>query len=795
MLRKLSLILIMSMVCFIGAASVSDKVLAATGNSHYSLSGAEYQLYTDEACTLEAMDTDGNSAVLTTDADGSTNTLRMKPGTYYAKEVNASKGYRLDPEVHTVEVTEANTEYDPASFTSTEPPVYGVPEFIVFKTDPSKTIEFNKLTDAEFTVSYYDVESRSDIADATPTDWWKFKTVKKDAPEEAPAGTYWAGFDWQNDDPVSSSRPADAIFYKDDSGKRVLPLGWFTIDETRAPDGFKRTDRVCYGQIRQDENGDAVVEIDDAREDSRLHTKTLTFENVPVNTYVRKIDSATQGNITGVKLQVLKGSEVIDEWITAAGEHKIEGLSAGKYTLREISAPYGYDIADDVAFTASDTQDVHVAIRNTPVTLGTLAVDKSTGRHIGSISTSEIITDTVHMTGLQKGRKYKVTGRLMDKSTGKPVKGTGDKDVTASQEFTASAEEMNVTVTFHVDSSSFKAGTKVVVFETLQRTSKVHDETVPVELCRHEDLNDQAQTITYPGISTSASIRNENREVVDVISYDGLMPNERYVFRGWLVDTQTGEKVPGSDGSVALSNGEKTSGQTEMVLKTDGYDEIRGHRITAFEELYAVSKVDGKDTEVLIAFHRDRNDSNQIVEFYQDLKVQKNVTGNLGDLTKVFEYTVEFTGLVPGQAYTVEGYDSKVFNADPSGNATIPLKLKDDCEVIIKQLPKGAKYRITEAASDHVAEFKVFSEDMADKGAKIVLASGSNDEEAAKALSTALETVDLFDGTVVVLWENNRDLATITAVQSYIGIWACALIPVLAGLALLIKKHNQYIEE
>jgi uncharacterized surface anchored protein len=117
MLRKLSLILIMSMVCFIGAASVSDKVLAATGNSHYSLSGAEYQLYTDEACTLEAMDTDGNGAVLTTDADGSTNTLRMKPGTYYAKDVNASKGYRLDPEVHTVEVTESNTEYDPASFT------------------------------------------------------------------------------------------------------------------------------------------------------------------------------------------------------------------------------------------------------------------------------------------------------------------------------------------------------------------------------------------------------------------------------------------------------------------------------------------------------------------------------------------------------------------------------------------------------------------------------------------------------------------------------------------------------
>ena len=33
-----------------------------------------------------------------------------------------------------------------------------------------------------------------------------FKTVKKEAPENAPAGTYWAGFDWKKDTPISSSR-------------------------------------------------------------------------------------------------------------------------------------------------------------------------------------------------------------------------------------------------------------------------------------------------------------------------------------------------------------------------------------------------------------------------------------------------------------------------------------------------------------------------------------------------------------------------------------------------------------
>ncbi len=87
----------------------------------------------------------------------------------------------------------------------------------------------------------------------------------------------------------------------------------------------------------------------------------------------------------------------------------------------------------------------------------------------------------------------------------------------------------------------------------------------------------------------------------------------------------------------------------------------------------------------------------------------------------------------------------------------------------------------------------MYSEDMADKGAKIVLAAGSNGSDAAKPLSTELETVDQFDGTVVILWENNRDLATVTAVQSYSGIWACGTAMALAGLMMLRRK--KYREE
>ena len=579
MRKKLSLILTLNLFLCIGVIAVSGVAYAAAGNSQYSLSGTQYQLYTDDTCTEEAADADGNNAVLTTDADGNANTLRMNPGIYYAREVSAGKGYRPGTEVYTVEVTASDTSAAPAVFTALELPAFSTPEFTVFLKDASGSSDLAGLTGAVFTVRYYDVKDKSEIAGTVPKDQWTFETVKKEAPDKVQEGTFWAGFDWQNDDPVSSTRPDSDLFCLDGDGRRALPLGWLTIEETAAPEGFMNSDRICYCHIYIDSSGNPVTEFEESGASSSLQTNAVIFENEP---------------------------------------------------------------------------DPHIA--------------------------------------------------------------------------------------------------------------------------------------------ADASVQKNNSEVMDVIKYEDLIRDQEYVLKGWLVDTATGEKVPGSDGSVSISTENSSSGQVDMILKTAAYDEMQGNSMTAFEELYIVRENEGESEEIQVTDHRDGNGSDRAVEIYQDLKVQNNVTGNLGDITKAFLYTAEFTGLEPGKAYTVEGYDSKVFNADQSGNATIPFKLVCGKSVTIKQLPKGAKYRITEEPSDHVAGFRIFSEDMEDKGAKILKASGSN-EDASKGLSTEFETVDLLDGTVVVLWENNRDLATITAVQSYFSIWAFAMIPVLAGLMMLIKKHNRYREE
>lgn len=86
--------------------------------ANYSLSGAVYKIYTTNA---NAQNNTNAVATLTTGSDGTTGTAQLAPGTYYVKEITASKGYRLDSSIRTVTVSTNQT----AVVTSYEPPQNG----------------------------------------------------------------------------------------------------------------------------------------------------------------------------------------------------------------------------------------------------------------------------------------------------------------------------------------------------------------------------------------------------------------------------------------------------------------------------------------------------------------------------------------------------------------------------------------------------------------------------------------------------------------------------------------------
>lgn len=202
-----------------------------------------------------------------------------------------------------------------------------------------------------------------------------------------------------------------------------------------------------------------------------------------------------------------------------------------------------------------------------------------------------------------------------------------------------------------------------------------------------------------------------------------------------------------------------------------------------------------------------------------DVVVKKNVTGNLGDRTKLFEFTITLTGLAPGGTYVTNqtaadgvtagtaAIDSvstgtknsgTSFTATAAGAATLLVKMADDGIFVLNELPMTAQYTVSEAASDHEASYTVTSSNQAASGNTAVIgaASGTNGSSAETALATGTESVDRYDDTVTVLFTNNRDLATITGVpgMDYMA-GGGALLLLLLAAAGIIRRRRRYAAE
>ena len=90
----------------------------------------------------------------------------------------------------------------------------------------------------------------------------------------------------------------------------------------------------------------------------------------------------------------------------------------------------------------------------------------------------------------------------------------------------------------------------------------------------------------------------------------------------------------------------------------------------------------------------------------QNLEFGKEVTGNDGDKTKAFAFSLAITGANPNTTYTVvadgDG-NAASFTTDATGAATYTCNLKDGEYVTVKGLPTGASYALTEDADGYTS--------------------------------------------------------------------------------------------
>ena len=115
------------------------------------------------------------------------------------------------------------------------------------------------------------------------------------------------------------------------------------------------------------------------------------------------------------------------------------------------------------------------------------------------------LVDEVSYSNLTAGKEYIVTGKLMDKATGKVLRDKEGKEIDATTTFTAKATNGTVDVKFHFDASDL-GGKTLVVFEDLYCNE--------IKLATHADLHDAAQTVTVEHVPQTSDNSNITLYVV-----------------------------------------------------------------------------------------------------------------------------------------------------------------------------------------------------------------------------------------------------------------------------------------
>ena len=196
-------------------ASITD------GNELYSIVGATYGVYSDKGCTKQL-------ATLTTDNSGNTDTVEVKAGTVYIKELSAPAGYKVDSTVYSLNVEAGKT----ATLNVSDTPKVTNTLIELFKIDMETQKDAPQgdasLEGAEFTWKFYAGHYTADNLPSEPTKTWVTKTIA----EKDSDGTIHYVSRLSDEYKVSGDS-----FYTQD-GKNVLPLGTLTVEETKAPNGY-----------------------------------------------------------------------------------------------------------------------------------------------------------------------------------------------------------------------------------------------------------------------------------------------------------------------------------------------------------------------------------------------------------------------------------------------------------------------------------------------------------------------------------------------------------------------------
>jgi TQXA domain-containing protein/LPXTG-motif cell wall-anchored protein len=637
------------------------------GNGSYSLAGAVYTVYSDEACTQAV-------ATITTDADGRGSVVGLRAGSYWARETTPASGYALSQDVITLSVEAGRT----TKATATDAPQTNPLGLVLAKADAetgeASPLGAASLAGAEFEVRYYagQYDEGGLPEDATRT--WTVTT----------------GEDGTAD---LSSATGDEL-YRDASGNAVVPLGTVAIRETRAPEGYKASVGTFVTHVTAEGTSERV---------STYAAPTVSEQVRRGDLELVKAESGSMRRLAGVPFRITSATTgeshviVTDEngqagtaasWNahtsrTNANDSAAEGswdASAGVWFSGAVgrgtdpddskgALPYDTYTVEELRCAANEglrLVSVTVKVSRDATTVDLCTVDDEEGPRIATTLTGEggehlaeaagkvTLTDEVAYENLVPGQEYELSGTLVDRGTGEAVTDGDGSPVTAKTKLVPKLSSGKAKVTFELDASGL-AGRSVVAFEELSQGGTT--------VATHADVDDGGQTVLFPRIGTTATDAEDGSHeaaadgdvtITDEVAYENLVPGREYELTGTLMDRETGEAVTGADGRAVTSTTRLTpesgSGTAEVTFSFDG-SALAGRTVVAFETL----SLGGRE----YAAHADLSDQGQTVTFPSI----HTTACDASDGDKVIDAapgqkvtdTVAYSNLVPGATYRLTG--------------------------------------------------------------------------------------------------------------------------------------------
>lgn len=639
------------------------------GNDCYSLKDAEYGVYSDKKCTEKV-------GSLTTDAKGNTKALELQAGTYYVKELKAPKGFELDKEVYSINVTANNT----AELSITDNPQYGKADLSINKLD-KETGEASQgeasLAGAEFTVKYYD--NTSGKTDGTPKKTWVIKTKDDN-------GKYHAKLD-------SAYKAGGDDFYTA-NGKAVLPLGTYSIEETKAPEGYLLEGVVLRveGDSKASTKCTAIVKEKDGTVSLQGgNIYSASDKVVKGGVKVRKLDYETKkdvpqgaGTLAGAVFEIVTLSEtpvLVDGTSYKKGDvvTRIETneealaqtpnlyLPYGSYQIRETEAPTGY-LGDGILSREFDIVENGVMV---DMTGEEQAIQNQIKR--GDI-------EGVKVGGKKHKRLAGVSFEIESTTTGEKHVIITDENgqFSTSADWTPHTQNTNMGTT-HEDGIWFGEGepddTKgALLYDTytiteLSCAANEGYELIPpfeVSVYRNKweidlgtlrddeepDIPEEPEEPEEPEITihTTASSKADGSKAVvangkvtirDVVTIDGLEAGKTYRLYGWEM-LKAGEKSerlivdgkPVENETIFTADDRKKMVVIEFTFPAT---HLAGSDIVVFEELYDITEPEKPE---LVAEHKDIENRSQTVSVKKpEQKIEKEEVDEKKPETKKTEKT------------------------------------------------------------------------------------------------------------------------------------------------------------